>query len=381
MKRLTSLFLTLSMAVFAASSLTGQFDDLYFDGSESLVTPSEEYVYSDDNYDSQYYGDDEVYSSGDEYDEYIDYYTNDYEVDGYRYTNRIDRYRMAVFTANYYGVPYWGSGAGYDAFFLSRYANDPFFASYIRNQLIFGPSSIRLRSAYGYGPYGDPFSPFFGYNRGPGLYVGVGFGNGYGFNSYNRGYSGFGRGFGGAFGGGYYCPPYGGAVASNRLANFNNGNRRDVVNTTRRTGTRTTSSRINNNNNYDNASSIRSNTATSTRRSVRNTNNVRGTTASPRKSVTDRSRIGTSSSRRTSTRSGSILSNPRGSSRTNSRVGSSSRSNSRSYVPSSTRTSTRSSGATRSSTRSSSTRSSSTKSSTTRSSSRSSSSKRKTSPR
>ncbi len=380
MKKITSLLFVAALALFNAIALTAQFDDLYFDGSESLSAPDEYYAYNDDEFDSEAYQESEAYTYDDEIDEYIDYYSNDFEIDGYQYTNRLQRYRLAIFTSNYYGVPYWGTGAGFDSYFLSRYANDPFFASYIRNQLIFGPSYTRLRSYYGYGPYADPFSSFYNPWRTSGLYVGIGigYGRGFGYNPFGIGYGGYG-GFSRGFGGGYYCPPYYGGVASNRLSRFNNGVvSNNVVNTTRRTGTTTTSTRRNTS--YVNTSSVRTNTtSTSTRRSVRNSGNTRDRNISSRKAVSDRNRIGTSSSRRTSTRSTGTRVNPRSSnSRTNSRVGSSSRS---SYQPSGTRSSTRSIGTSRSgSSRSTSTRSS-TRSSSPRSSGRSSGRKSGTTPR
>jgi len=87
--------------IFAVSA-SAQFDDLYFDDSdyEENVSYDEDYAYED--FDNASFDESEEYAyDEDEYDEYLTYRENDYDVDAYRYTNRLRNLRYSNFYASY----------------------------------------------------------------------------------------------------------------------------------------------------------------------------------------------------------------------------------------------------------------------------------------
>jgi len=336
---------------FFIVNVNAQFDDLYFD--ESDFSSDRDYAYEDiDQQVAQY--DNALLDEydGDEFDEYTTYYTNDYDIDGYQYTNRLDQYRLAALASSYYGSNFLGCGSS-SIFFrnLNRQVrNDRFFAQYLSNALVFGRrpvgfGSSRFRS--------NNFIGSIGINTISGFNNPFGFSNG--FNSFNRGFNSFGGGFnsfgGGfnSFGGGYGCPAYGFTAVNNARLNsaantFNNVSR---VNSSRSTGAITRS-----NSGVRNTTTNKANVRSTSARGV-STSSVRNRTVAP-SSRTVRSSANT----RTTTRSSATPSRTR-SSRSSRISNSNSRSSRSSYSPS--RSTSRSSSArpSRSSRSSSSTRSSS----------------------
>lgn len=300
-------------------SLQAQFDDLYYD--ESSFTEEINVNDFDEAADYTAYQDESTITDYDldEYDDYVSYQSNGYDLDAYQYTNRLNRYRLAAFANNYYG-PSIALGFGNDFYGnINRAAAfDPFFRSYLRQQLLFGPSYGRLYSTFG--PYADPFSPFYagGFNR----FGGNGFNNfGIGgFNSFGGGFNSFGGGFASSA---YYCPPY----AVNNLTVINN------------------NSRVNDNNRV---SSARATNSTTRLNSVRPTKTYATKTTSNRNSIAvrDNDRSDSRSSAVSSTRSVRPSSTTERVSRSvsdsRSRSYNPSSSSSRSYNPTSTQRSTRS---------------------------------------
>lgn len=331
------------LSVFVAgigfNGLQAQFDDLYYDESNFEEV---QYRTESNDFDEDYLAYQESEPSAydfDEYDAYVDYQNQGYNIDAYQYTNRFDNYRLAVFANNYYGYgAYAGFGNGFYRDLNRRIANDRFFAFYLRQELLFGPS---FGGFYGY----DPFSPF-AFNS-----VGLAFGNpyrnfgrfgGFGVGGFGNRFGGFGGGFN-SFGGGYYCPPYGAVVVNNNFIN-NNASNRNITNTARATSSRT------------NLNSIRSErisapkASTSVRsRGVAVRDNGRATTATRSAVSSTRSVRPSSSSSRSidRSRSGSTRSFTPSNSRTNTRSYNPSSRSTRSFAPSSS--SSRSSGAVRSS--------------------------------
>lgn len=300
--------LSLALLFIGVAGVNAQFDDLYFDEAEFESADYTENAYAYEDYDDAVLGEEGLVEyDADEYDEYLTYRENEYEIDAYRYTNRFNNLRYSNF--------------------------------YSRTGSLFNP----YRNSF----IGDPW----GYSafRNPGLSLNIGFGNPgvlyldpwtRGFTPYNRlntfnrfGVVRGGFGFGGFGVGGtsaYYCPPYNPVAFRAVAPTINNatigttrstvGNTRTTVSRSRRTGSTTTSSRVS---------------------TTRATNTKAATTRSSSRSATSRSvRSATSRSTRSAATSGS-----RSSSR-------------RSFTPSRTSSSTRSVRSSRSS-RSSSPRSSS----------------------
>lgn len=270
MKKLifSSFYLGLTMLICA--QLNAQFDDLYFD--ESDITYTENVQSDDQDYttydDAEFEAPAEAYDyDEDEYDEYLAYRDNDYAIDAYRYTNRLNSYRYSRF-----GVGYNNTFNNFNSF--GRYGYSP---------LSYG-SGINI-------VLGNNFNSF---NR---------FGSGFGNSFYNP-YSPFGFGasrFGGGFnsyGSAAYCPPYNPAArASNRVTTNNAVSRSASARTTSRVGSSTarTSQRA--------ASSARSTT------SARNATVSKGTNKSSSRSASatnSRARSSATSSRARSTNSRSI---------------------------------------------------------------------------
>jgi hypothetical protein len=347
--------LTLLFAIFGFSGIQAQFDDLYYDESNFETV---QYRTDDVSNDEEYVAYQNVESSDydfDEYDSYVDYQNQGYDLDAYQYTNRFDNYRLAVFANNYYGYnAFSGFNNGYYGNINRRIATDPFFAFYLRQELLFGPS-------YGsfYGGF-NSFSPF-GFNS-----VGLAFGNPYGGFGVNRGFGnrfgGFGGGFS-SFGGGYYCPPYNAVVINNN--NFTNStNNRAFANSARATSSRTNLNSVRNTriSAPKATSSVRakniavrdnSRASTATRSASTSSRSIRPSSTSSR--TIDRTRTGTtrSFSPTNSTRSTrnfnpssssrrSSLSPSNSSSRSSGSVRSSGSSSTRSARPSSSSSSTRS---------------------------------------
>lgn len=300
-KLLSGFTLLLSMITV---SVFAQFDDLYYD--ESSYEDSDVYDYDDDSYDDEIAYQEESTDLSDydldEYDEYTEYNSYNYEIDAYQYTNRLDRYRLAVFASNYYGQNfYFTNGNSFYRELNRRINNDRFFAAYLRNALIFGPSYGQLYTTFG--PYRDPFSPFYspfsrtGRNFG---WAGSGFGGG------------FARGIGG---GAYYCPPYGATNITNIFPNYNPGsssvNRSRTTNSTTRSNantSRTVYGKVASRGNIRPSSSTRTVTRSTTRTATPSSRSVRSnSTNTSSRSVrstrtTNRSNYGNSRSTR-STRS------------------------------------------------------------------------------
>ena len=334
---------------FFIVNVNAQFDDLYFD--EADFNTDRDYAYEDVDQEIAQYDNATIDDyDGDEFDEYTTYYTNDYDIDGYQYTNRLDQYRLAALASSYYGSNFLGCGTS-SIFFrnLNRQVrNDRFFAQYLSNALVFGRrpvgfGSSRFRS--------NNFIGSIGINTISGFNNPFGFSNG--FNSFNRGFNSFGGGFnsfgGGfnSFGGGYGCPAYGFTAVNNARLNsaantFNNVSR---VNSSRSTGAITRS-----NSGVRNTSTTKANVRSTSARGV-STSSVRNRTAAP-SSRTVRSSANT----RTTTRSSSAPSRTSRSSRISN---SNTRSSRSSFSPSRTTSRSSSVGSSRSSRSSSSVRSSS----------------------
>jgi len=317
--KLTTFLMAFAAVLFIGQVSYAQFDDLYYEPSESST-----YV-GYDEYDSEEYDDADFDDA--EYESY------DWEEDEYIYTKKINRFDRTSRNLGYYGS-YYNSGFGYSDFgYFNR--NLPI-SRFGGNTLIFTSGS---RNAFNVGGFNN--SPFIGVNnRGFGGNQ-FGFNRGFGGNSFG-GFNSFNNSFGGAA----YCPPSyystnrrgisAGNIINGRNNTVNNASGRASVNSSRNSGT---TSRSVSNSPRNQTSSAR----TTTPRSRTNAN-TSTTRRSPR----------SASSTRTSKRNTSARSNTRSSTRS---ARPSTRSNSRStrsYRPSST---TRSS-STRSSTRSSSPRSS-----------------------
>ena len=331
---------------FFIVNVNAQFDDLYFD--EADFNTDRDYAYEDVDQEIAQYDNATIDEyDGDEFDEYTEYYTNDYDIDAFQYTNRLDQYRLASFASSYYGSNFLGcsTSSSFLRNFNRQVRNDRFFANYVRNQLLFG-SSLGFSTRVGFGNTAFGFNSF---NRG--FNNPFAFSNG--FNSFNRGFNSFGGGFnsfgGGfnSFGGGYGCPPYGFTAVNNARLNsaantFNNVSR---VNSSRSTGAITRS-----NSGVRNTSTTKANVRSTSARGV-STSSVRNRTAAP-SSRTVRSSANT----RTTTRSSSAPSRTSRSSRISN---SNTRSSRSSFSPSRTTSRSSSVGSSRSSRSSSSVRSSS----------------------
>ncbi len=205
---LRSIYLSFLLIAGVSSSISAQFDDLYFnpETDESFYEETSYDNYSDveyddasyDDYDDDYY----AYESGNEY--YDDY--------DYRYTNRIRRFnRNNRSNFGYFSSCYVGSGFGFG------------------NSLI----SINFGNPYGFNNF-NSFNRWNRWNRfnrwnswNSNFYANSYWGNGWG--GYNNPYGGYGFNngpfFGNGFGGNAYCPP-----GFNRYNNNNNNYFNSVVN-------------------------------------------------------------------------------------------------------------------------------------------------------
>ena len=80
--------LTVFLGLFIVN-VNAQFDDLYFD--EGDFNTDRDYAYEDvDQQIAQYDNASIDDYDGDEFDEYTEYLTNDYDIDAYQYTHRLD---------------------------------------------------------------------------------------------------------------------------------------------------------------------------------------------------------------------------------------------------------------------------------------------------
>ena len=130
MKLLQSLFSTLLLLVFVGTSLSAQFDDLYYDPDlDNQYAQESEFEYSD--YDEDYYDDEE----GDDYDE--DYYED------YSYATRINRFRRPSSSFNYFAACLAPSRYG-------AWDYDPFYDPY---NSYAGGSSIYISFGNNYNPF------------------------------------------------------------------------------------------------------------------------------------------------------------------------------------------------------------------------------------
>ena len=296
--------LTVFLGLFIVN-VNAQFDDLYFD--EGDFSSERDYVYEDvDSEVAQY--DNAIVDEydGDDFDEYTTYYTNDYDIDGYQYTNRLEQYRLARIASSYYGANFLGCGTSSSFFrrFNRQVSNDRFFANYVRNQLLFNPGTSRLAFSGGF----NSFGPFGGVG-------GRTFNRWNGFNSFSSFAFGFPGDFrGGRFvinsiGGGYGCPAYGfTAINSTRFANASN----SIANVSRVNSSRSTSS------------ITRSNSGT--RSTNASKSNVRSTSARGVSTSSTRTRVSAAPSTRTVRASGNSRTVTRSSPSSSSRISSSSRS-------------------------------------------------------
>lgn len=300
-----SWLLSLLLLFIGAAGVNAQFDDLYFDEADIDNAEYTEDAYAYEDYDDAVLEEGSYDYDEDEYDEYLSYRENEYEVDAYRYTNRFNNLRYSNFYSR------------------SGYLANPYTTSFIGDP--YGYSAFRrpgLSINLGFGsPYASTFNPYS--NR-------FGRSNSFGGLRGGYGYGGFGVGRSSA----YYCPPYNPISRNLRPTVSNvNSNTSNSVSRSRRTGSTTTSSRVTNSRRTN---TTKANTRSTSRRSTRATS-----PRSSRSSATSRS----SSSRRsyTPSRSSSRSSSTRSSSpRSSSSRSSSSRSSSpRSSSSSSSRRSPR----------------------------------------
>lgn len=281
--------LSLALLFIGVAGVNAQFDDLYFDEAEFESADYTENAYAYEDYDDAVLGEEGLLEyDADEYDEYLTYRENEYEIDAYRYTNRFNNLRYSNF--------YSRTGSLFNPY-RNNFIGDPWGYSAFRNPGL----SINIGIGNPGLVYLDPFSR----RLSP-------FGR---VNTFNR-FGGIGGGFG--FGGSsaYYCPPYNPVAFRAVTPTINNatigttrsavGNNRTTVSRSRRTGSTTTSSRIS---------------------TTRATNTKAATTRSSSRSASSRSvRSATSRSTRSAATSGSRSSSRR--SITPSRTSSSSRSSS-----------------------------------------------------
>ena len=103
MRKFFSYSIILVLLVVVSVQANAQFDDLYYDPEDFETRTQERITYDEVQTESVGYTSQDEYSFDedeyDEYDEYIDYYANDYEIDAYQYTNRLNRYRLSIFTS------------------------------------------------------------------------------------------------------------------------------------------------------------------------------------------------------------------------------------------------------------------------------------------
>lgn len=323
--KITSFFLAFVAVLFLGNVANAQFDDLYYDASDEVSSIDAE---SYDSYDSAEYDDTE-------YDN-AEYTAYDWEEDEYIYTKRINRFYRPSRSLGYYGS-YYNSGFGYSDF------------GYYNNAGIYGRNALLIASS----PYSTFAGSRLGYNRFSPFYSPYGRNSFVGASPFGRTFgSPFGGAFGGAAfgtGGAYYCPPsYN--FNSNRNAVVGNVRNsvsgRNVITSSRNSGT--TSRSISNNPRSNRASATsttarnRTNANTSTRRSSPRTSSARTNSS---RSSSARSATRSSRSYAPSTRSNRSTRsyNPSSSSRSSRSIRTSSPSRSSSSIRTSSRSSSRSS--------------------------------------
>jgi len=135
MKKIKKIHWLLTMLLTIGSvSMYAQFDDLYFDEDEAqYATYDDTEELADADYDDAFLlEEEEAYDyDEDEYDEYLSYRENDYNVDAYRYTNR--------FRDNRYSNFYARSGYSFDPLFSNSYLGpNPLARPGVRIGLSFG---------------------------------------------------------------------------------------------------------------------------------------------------------------------------------------------------------------------------------------------------
>ncbi len=218
MKNLFLSSIYLLIAVMISAHLTAQFDDLYFDDAGDTYTVLNDNDLTYEDYDNATI-EENAYDS-DDYDEYLAYRENDYNIDAFSYTNRLNRFRYSSF---YLG--YTGGFNPYSPYSYGSLYGSPWLYSNLGTGL-----NIYLGNSWGargiYSRYNDPFNRFgYGFNRGLG--------------GFNRGFGGYGRGFGGyGINSAVYCPPYNPAsrVGSTNISNNRAASRVSSARTTSRVG-------------------------------------------------------------------------------------------------------------------------------------------------
>jgi len=242
--------LSLLALLFIGNVAFSQYDDLYYEASDEVYFADIEEEYIAEN------KEDVGYSSFD-------------EDDGYFYTSRIRRFSRPSSSISYFSPIYTNS------FYYDRYSPFGF-------NSVFGPTRA---NAFSYNNFGNPFVNPVTRNRFGGINNSIGRVGGAGFSS------------------AYYCPPVGGFANARPVTTNNNNNvsGRSAVNSSRRSGTVSSSTPSRN----------------GSTRTVRTSRDYRGSSSTRSTVRTDRTRSTsrtTSSNYRTSTRNNRSFSSPRTSS-------------------------------------------------------------------
>ena len=231
MKTLKETIFLLVILALAGSTVSAQFDDLYYDASDDdyASVSYDDYEYDTDDY----YAYEEV--DEDSYEYFDDYNTNDDYYNGYEYSRRINRFNRGFRTNNYYSF-FYTNPLFLDRGYSSRFWYDPFYARSFNNAFlnpyVYGGSGLSININVGNRfQRVNSVDLFYLYNSGAISYSAyrralnrARFGTFGGFGYGRAGFGGFaGGGFAGnRFGGwgssAYYCPPISGF---SRVANAN----------------------------------------------------------------------------------------------------------------------------------------------------------------
>jgi hypothetical protein len=231
MKTLKETIFLLVILALAGSTVSAQFDDLYYEASDDdyASVSYDDYEYDTDDY----YAYEEV--DEDSYEYFDDYNTNDDYYNGYEYSRRINRFNRGFRTNNYYSF-FYTNPLFLDRGYSSRFWYDPFYARSFNNAFlnpyVYGGSGLSININVGNRfQRVNSVDLFYLYNSGAISYSAyrralnrARFGTFGGFGYGRAGFGGFaGGGFAGnRFGGwgssAYYCPPISGF---SRVANAN----------------------------------------------------------------------------------------------------------------------------------------------------------------